>query len=399
MKMKLSILAFLAMVLVLTSCDTKYEVLYYTPAQEAKLGDLKLNTLTDYQVTLPVHLQRNGLFARPVDNAKATLGRVIFYDKKLSKDGKVSCASCHLQEHGFSDVSAKSKGVNDRESTRNSIALSSVVNFSAYYGTDINGPTAIRFFWDNRAETVEQQSRGAFTNPDEMGMHMSEIVSVIKSQEYYEPLFQKAFNNGDDISLAEVTEARVFEAMSHFINSLGSFQSRFDTEADKLVDMNSFGAFNEYKRTFPGFSSDENAGKALYNTHCAGCHSLDMGRPVLNFANNGLDVVYKDKGVGGVPGNENNPSLQEQFKVPTLRNIELSAPYMHDGRFATLEQVIDHYSTGIQNNPNLHGLLKSGNGPKKMNFTQKEKEQLIAFMKTLTDNELKTEVRFSNPFK
>jgi cytochrome c peroxidase len=399
--MKFSFLGLLGLMLALSSCDSKFDYIDYSESQAAQMTALKPFGLDDYQVVLPNHLQRSGLFPRPIDGQKARLGRVIFYDKSLSSDRKVSCANCHLQEHGFADVTAKSKGVNDRESTRNSIALSSVVNFSAYYGTDLNGPTAIRFFWDNRAETVEQQSRGAFTNPDEMNMHMDRIVETIKGNEYYIPLFQKAYNtDGDEKTIPEITEARIYEAMSNFINSMGSYQSKFDVEADKGISANDFFGPDKYDDQFSGFTSDENAGKALYLANCASCHTRDHGRPQLDFANNGLDAVSADKGVGGVAGNENKADLQGVFKIPTLRNIEVSHPYMHDGRFATLEQVIDHYSNGIQSNPNLHANLRGTNGlAKQMNFTPVQKAQLIAFLKTLTDDVVKTEERFADPFK
>jgi cytochrome c peroxidase len=404
MKLKLSLIGITCALFALTSCEPKWEFVYYTPDQKAKLTGLNLpeNGL-DYSVKLPVHLTNAGLFSREIDGDKARLGRVIFYDKKLSSNGEVSCASCHHQDHAFADVTALSKGVDSRESARNSIALSSVVNFSAYYGTDINGPSAIRFFWDNRAETIEQQSRLAFTNPDEMGMHMKDIVSAIKAQEFYEPLFQKAYNPdpSDDVTKPVIDETKIFECMSHFINSMGSYRSKFDVAADALYSNGNsfFGAELIGPATsLKDFTSDEMAGKNLYSTNCSSCHSMNMGRPSLNYANNGLDLVYKDQGVGGAPG-VNNPALNFQFKVPTLRNIEWSAPYMHDGRFATLEEVIDHYSNGIKSNSALHANLRNGSTPKQMNFTAKEKEQLIAFLKTTSDSELKADERFSNPFQ
>jgi cytochrome c peroxidase len=404
MKSTLFFLAFTCATVFLTSCV--HEEIYYTKEQKAKLTQLNLGLSDPYEVKLPQYLLSTGLFARPIDDHKARLGRVIFYDKSLSSDGKISCASCHLQDHGFADKTPLSKGVNDRQSARNSIALSSVVNFSAYYGTDLNGPTAIRFFWDNSAETIEQQSRGAFTNPDEMNMHMDEIVSKMKSPnlEYYGPLFQKAFNPLDDnISDAPITEARVFEAMSHFINSMGSFKSDFDKGADQLYasNQNTFSGvdllLNTGSNNFNGWSASQEAGKDLYMTNCASCHSANMGRPILQFGNNGLDAQVTDPGVGGFT---NNPNELGQFKVPTLRNIEVSGPYMHDGRFATLEDVVDHYSTGIKDATGLHQFLRQPNGqPRNMNFTPDQKRDLVAFLKTLTDQSVQTDERFSNPFK
>jgi cytochrome c peroxidase len=404
MKLKLPFVLFAAMLLALTACEPKVEYIYYSDAQNAKLGALALpvdqHQSLDYSVELPKHLTSMGLFTRPIDGNKARLGRVIFYDKALSSDGKVSCASCHHQDHAFADKTVLSKGVNDRASARNSIALSSVVNFSAYYGTDINGPSAIRFFWDNSAETVEQQSRGAFTNPNEMNLHMNDVVKIIKSKEYYEPLFQKAYNadGEDDVTKPNVDEKMIFECVSHFINSMGSYKSKFDTEADKLfTDGFSFGV-DKIKSSGPfvGFSASENAGKAIYMANCASCHSSNMGRPVLNFANNGLDMQYTDKGVGGFSKNQ---SELYQFKVPTLRNIQNSAPYMHDGRFATLEDVVEHYSSGVQDHPSLSNQLKSAGKPKNLQLTTTQKADLIAFLNTLTDETVQADERYANPFK
>lgn len=401
MKLKLSLLV-ASFALTLGSCGFKY--IYYTENQQAKLDGLDLPESTeslDYEAQLPVHLTTQGLFARPIDGDKARLGRVIFYDKSLSADGKVSCASCHLQSNGFSDVTVLSKGVNDRESARNSIALSSVVNFSAYYGTDINGPGAIRFGWDNRAGTVTEQSRNAFTNPNEMGRDMTDIINEVKSKKYYEPLFQKAYNTDpkDDVTMPSIDEAKVFECLTHFINAMSSYNSPFDAAANKLYAGQSAFSFGQDKITnsdpMPGFNAEQNAGKALFMANCASCHTGNMGRPTLNYANNGLDEVYTDKGVGIYTS-----GLDYQFKVPTLRNIEISAPYMHDGRFATLEQVIDHYSTGVKNNAVLSPRLRGANGAAiKMNFTPDQKAQLVAFLKTFTDESVKQDERFSDPFQ
>jgi cytochrome c peroxidase len=373
--------------------DFKYH--YYTPEESQVLEQhLNLPELPDdYTINLPTHLSNVGLFARPVERDKAVLGRVLFYDKNLSKDGKISCASCHDQAIGFSDDAAVSKGVYDREGDRNSIALSSVANFSAYYGTDINGSGAIRFFWDNRAETAADQNQNSLTNPKEMDMHMGEVAEMVRSLEYYEPLFKKAY--GDNA----VTEARVSDAIANFVNALGSYQSKFDAAANQSQGSFTGGVFGSnvsFLNDFPSFTPSENRGKSLYNTNCASCHSGNMGRPVLFNANNGLDLESADPGVGAVTNVE---SERGTFKVPTLRNIALTGPYMHDGRFSTIEEVLEHYSTGVQNHPNLHPDLLDGNQPKRMNFSASEKQDLIAFLNTLTDEKAIVEARFSNPFK
>jgi cytochrome c peroxidase len=182
----------------------------------------------------------------------------------------------------------------------------------------------------------------------------------------------------------------VLEALANFVNSIGSYQSKFDEEASKV------GGFNNYSTPFAGFTSSENAGKSLYMANCASCHSSSMGRPVLFNASNGLDLNPTDVGVYDVT---KISSERGTFKVPTLRNIAVSAPYMHDGRFKTLDEVIDFYSTGINAHANLHPDLKSGNAPRKFNYTAQQKSDLIAFLGTLTDQRAAEAKRFSNPFK
>ncbi len=398
MKKIFSLLPLFALILLAVACDKKADFTYYYYSEaDAKVISEHLNLPLDkpeeYRVTLPQHLTRTGLFARPVEDDKATLGRVLFYDKKLSKDGTISCASCHKQELGFGDNVAFSRGVNDRSTDRNSFALSSVANFSAYYGTDLNGPSAIRFFWDNRAETVAQQSTGSLTNPKEMDMSLHNVANIVATQPYYAPLFKKAYGS------TNVNQDLILEAIANFVNAMGSFNSKFDKAAKDAYAsyLNNAYVYNT-DFTTTGFTASENRGKTFYNTNCASCHSGNMGRPVLNYANNGLDLdTSGDQGVGAISGVANQNGT---FKVPTLRNVALSAPYMHDGRFKTLEEVIDHYASGIKAHPNLHPFLKNANGqPKTMVLSQTDKQDLIAFLNTLTDDQFVANTSFSDPFK
>ena len=385
-------LALFAALLMAVACNKKadFDYYYYSPEEYALLSQhLNLPDLPDdYTVHFPTHLSAAGLSPRPAERDKAVLGRVLFYDKKLSKDGTVACASCHKQEIGFSDDVAFSKGVYDRSTDRNSIALASVANFSAYYGTDINGPSAIRFFWDNRAETAAQQSQGSLTNTKEMDMHLDEVVAAVQSQPYYTPLFSKAY--GD----ANITFGRVTEAISNFVNAMGSYQSKFDEQASKHFNYN----YNATYVNFSGFTAQENEGMKFYQANCASCHSENMGRPVLFNANNGLDAVTSpnDHGVGTTTGFSKDDGT---FKVPTLRNIALTAPYMHDGRFQTLEEVVEHYVSGVQDHPNLHYNLKLNGQPKHLNLNSEEKQALVVFLHTLTDEHVLVDARYSNPFK
>jgi cytochrome c peroxidase len=391
MRKTFPIYALFFVLVVISACNSKpdFNYYYYTPEQTAVLSKtLNLPEIPDdYAVLLPAHLRNAGLSTRTSDRDKAILGRVLFYDKKLSKDGTISCGSCHKQNLGFGDDKQFSLGVNNQVGERNSISLYSVANFSAYYGTDINGSSAIRFFWDNRAETAQQQSTGSLTNPIEMNMHLNEVADAVRSQDYYQPLFEKAYGDND------VTSDRVLESIANFINAMGSYSSKFDAEASKA---NLYSA-TQYSSSFSGFTAEENAGKALFMTHCSTCHSYNMGRPPLNYANNGLYETCTDQGVGA---RTNQPSQMGTFKIPTLRNIAVSAPYMHDGSLKTLEEVVDHYNTGIKPHVNLHPSLKTANGQPKKNFLDgNKKQQLIAFLNTLTDFQASQDKRFADPFK
>jgi cytochrome c peroxidase len=404
MKKLLSITALFSTLLLLFSCgktETDFKYYYYEP-QDQEIVEKYLNLLNGdavpekYTVTFPNHLSSSGLFPRPVDNDKAVLGRVLFYDKHLSEDGKISCASCHKQNVGFGDDAEVSKGVYDRSGDRNSLPLASVSNFSAYYGSDLNGSLAVPFFWDNRANTVAEQAEAAMSNEKEMAMHMNDVEIAVNNQPYYGPLFKKAF--GDP----RVSKDRVLEAIAHFVNAMGSYRSPFDEAANSYGGSLSVGTFSNSNGMSYGpvqlsrLNKQQNDGYNLYRANCAGCHSPNMGRPMLLFASNGLDAVTTDQGVGKIDHVSNHMGT---FKVPTLRNIALTAPYMHDGRFKTLEQVIDHYSTGIRNHPNLHPYLSQNGQPKQMNFKDTEKAALLAFFQTLTDEHLLADTRFSDPFK
>lgn len=373
-----------------TACHEKPELVSsdYTFEEKALL-DRYLDLPDEMDVYDPKFLYNmvTAGVARPhIDRKKAVLGRVLFYDKSLSKDGAVSCSSCHKQELGFGDDKAVSLGVFGRTGERNSLALSSVVSFGAQYGTDNNGPSATRFFWDNRSETAAQQIFASMSNPKEMDMHMEEIVAAVESQPFYEVLFRKAY--GD----AQVLPERVTESIANFVNAMGSFQSKFDQADSKNPS-------GYIQSDFTDFTAGENRGKTVYLNNCAACHSSRMTSAVFSHANNGLDDgLAADAGVGSVTGKSED---QGTFKVPTLRNIAVTAPYMHDGRFKTLEQVVEHYNSGIQNHPNLSPVLRNNvdGSPKRLNLTERDKQDLIAFLYTLTDETIRTDQRFSDPFK
>ncbi|MBO6496949.1 MAG: c-type cytochrome [Roseivirga sp.] len=331
-------------------------------------------------IDLPAHFVTNEVGAidnTPIDNvvtdAGATLGRVLFYDKALSANNTVSCASCHVQSSGFSDNRTLSLGFEGGETGRNSMGLAN----ARFYD---NG----HFFWDERASSLEEQVLMPIQDEVEMGLTLDELVSKIQGQRFYEPLFLEAF--GSEL----VTTDRIANALAQFVRSMVSYQSQFD---EGLVAVNG----NE-EIDFPNFTELENLGKDLFfsgRTQCSACHetvtfSGDEAR------NNGLDATNIDLGLGAVTGIVRDNG---KFKVNSLRNIALTAPYMHDGRFETLEEVIGFYDRGIQDNTNLDQRLRVNNGNvRRMNLNPQERAALVAFLRTLTDVEFITDVKFSDPF-
>ena len=319
-------------------------------------------------IDLPGHLSESGFNGlsdnTPIDNtitdAGATLGRVLFYDTKMSKNNAVSCGSCHHQAIAFSDVGAVSTGFEGLKTTRNSMPISNL-RFSK------------NFFWDTGVTSLEQQVLEPVKNHIEMGMEdLDFLVEKLNRTDYYPALFEKAYGS------TEITSEKVSKSLAQFLRAMVSYESKFD----KGMETN-----------FSNFSELEKMGMDLFNDHertsCADCH-----RPNLNFgpqwrdnANIGLDLVYEDEGAGN-----------GRFKIPSLRNVALTAPYMHDGRYNTLEEVIDHYSDNIQNHPDLDWTLRGGGGAKRMDLNPLEKRAMIAFLKTLTDESYTEDPKYSNPF-
>lgn len=252
------------------------------------------------------------------------------------------------------------------------------------------------FFWDERAATLEAQVLMPIQDKVEMGMDLDVLEHKLEKLAYYPPLFKAAFGTSD------ITRNRIARALAQFLRAMVSFDSKFDQGA---------AASGNLSADFENFSDLENLGKSLFidgpgeiaEFACVMCHVP----PTLNMpaaANIGLDLSYKDKGLGdlGRPSNDDfTPDNDGKFKPPSLRNIALTAPYMHDGRFKTLEQVIDHYSSGVHPHKNL-GLafeIQPGKQPKSgLNFSPQEKAALLAFLRTLTDRSIISDTRFSDPF-
>ncbi len=374
----------IALVMVVISCqsDVEFKQSYYNE-EDQKILSQYLNLPDepfDYTIDYPDYVRTNVRTNFNYD--LATLGRVMFYDKNLSSDNTISCASCHKQELAFSDDVAKSAGVESRVTKRNSISLGSVINFNLYYGTHVFG--AIPFFWDNSANTIQEQSERTFGNKLEMNITMDEVTKKMHELPYYRPLIKKAFAGKTQVSKDEA-----LDAMAEFVNSI----TNYDTKFDKALDAH----FKTYRNTeiekvdLAGYTPIENKGKEIYLTACATCHGSVAGRPGRVAENNGLYLSYTDSGAGSSLSNA-------KFKVPTLRNILRSAPYMHDGSLATIDDVLEHYSTGIKMNSGLSGDLRSGNQAKKFNFTEQEKDALKAFFATMNDESVVSAEKFSDPF-
>lgn len=390
------IISTLLFISVLVLSCSKSDTASTTTNTNSDLAALNLPTTPlDYAtVALPAHFTTNTPgplptsvngtdntpITNPITNNGATLGRVLFYDKNLSINRSISCASCHNQKLGFSDSAVLSKGFAGGLTRRHSMTL---IN-ARYYQRG-------RFFWDERASTLEEQVLMPFQDATEMGLTLTSLVQRVREQVYYKTLFNNAF--GD----TTLNSDRISRALSQFVRSIVSYNSKYDV--GRAAAPNPGANFNN-------FTAEENIGKNLFfapivngGGACFGCHTTEAfvsANP--GPTNNGLDAISTtDRGAGEVFP---NPTFIGRFKTSTLRNIELTAPYMHDGRFATLEQVVEHYNSGVKSHPTLAPALTDPNGnPIRLNFNATQKAALVAFLKTLTDNSVSTNEKWSTPFK
>lgn len=374
------------------SCSDDAKYVPVTPP--ARIIDLPETPYDYVNLNLPAHFLNNDGGAlpssingidnnplnNPVTNAGATLGRVLFYDATLSKNNTVACGSCHRQDLAFSDSPVRSLGFLLVPTRRHSISL---VN-QRYYSRG-------RFFWDERAATLEDQVLQPILDVNEMGLTSSEITQRVAARPFYSPLFQAAFGTGT------ISNERIADALSQFIRSIVSSQSRYD-DGRALVASRML--------PFPNFNASENRGKELFmkpvsagGAGCFQCHATEAFVSVNSGPkNNGLDLTSTTD-LGAFETFTATPDLTGAFKIPTLKNIVLTAPYMHDGRFQTLQQVIEHYNSGVKNHPNLSPQLKDANGnPQQLNLSAEDKAALFAFLRTLTDENLIHNVKWSDPF-
>lgn len=363
------------------------------PSNESFSGDYTFEEidLLNQKLKLPDDVYSYSFASENIDataDHKGTMGRVLFYDKNLSADGKVSCASCHHQELAFSDDKDFSEGVNGNLTDRNSIALGAFKSFGRQYDKTEDDIDVPGLFWDERAGTIKEQLRQTINNPNEMGMHVEDIVYMASNRDYYRLLNKKAFGTEN------IDEESILDALEAFINSISSESTRFETEI--------FGELNFITGDQVTGTTKHELGLNLFLKNCQSCHSGNINVPKLNTTTERLFVANNGLTLTSDLGMYNHTALNEdigKFKIPGLLNIELTSPYMHDGRFKTLEEVVDHYNEGITNQANLHPLLKDGSQPKKMNMNQEEKEALVAFLKALTDEDLTQNDKWSDPFR
>lgn len=302
------------------------------------------------------------------------LGRHLFYETLLSKDNTMSCATCHAQENAFADINRFSIGVEGLPGKRQAMAI-----FNMAWNNN-------EFFWDGRAHLLRDQSLMPIQDPLEMNETLDNAIAKLEAIPGYVERFEAVFGTPD------ITSERMSLVMEQFMMTIISNQSKFD----------------KIQRGELTFTISESRGRDLFfrqfdpsnlsnsGANCAHCHG---GANFENndYMNNGLDIEADIVDIGREQVN-NNPLYKGAFKVPSLRNIELTPPYMHDGRFNTLEEVVEHYDNGIQLSPTLNSTLASVQNNGGLQLTSQDKSDLIAFLKTLTDYELVSNPKFSNPF-
>ncbi|TXE08001.1 cytochrome-c peroxidase [Algoriphagus aquimarinus] len=280
------------------------------------------------------------------------LGKKLFFDPNLSSNGKVSCATCHSPELAFTDgINLADHGVSGKKLHRSAPAI-----FNLAWQSD-------GLFWDGGAHDLESLNFGPLTHSDEMDANLDEVVTYLENDNEYKQQFGLIFSEG------RIESAQVTRAISQYLRTLISQDSKYD----------------RWKGKEEGFTELELNGYQLYQKNCSSCHREGLFTD-RSFHNNGLDSEYPNPPEleGLYQGRyriTSNPEDMGAYKTPTLRNIYLTAPYMHDGRFETLDEVLDHYQNGIQVNESLASQLTSG-----ISLSQNEREALIAFLGSLTDS-------------
>lgn len=365
-------------VIILTSCRPDDDGAHRDPGTpgESRLCESTDYTGTPYDLEVPFFFPEPDLPAdNPLTEEGIALGRHLFWDKKLSRNNAVSCGSCHFPEAAFSDNAQFSTGLFGEQTDRNSMPL---VNL-AWLNTG--------FFWDGRAVTLEEQILEPVEHPVEMDLTWREAVQRLEEDADYQDMYAAAFGSPC------VDSVRTVKAIAQFLRTMVSHRSKFDKwkyygeavlSSAEFRGMELFLAEGGDPATVPGGQGGGD---------CFHCHGGDLILFTDNlFRNNGLDSVFTDIGRAMVTGSEFDRGL---FRTPTLRNIALTAPYMHDGRHETLEEVIDHYDMGGHPSPTLDPMMKlQGTG---LQLSPQDKADLVAFLHTLTDQEFVENEAFADP--
>ncbi len=327
---------------------------------------------TSYDLSIPDLLPEMDI---PADNeltvAGVQLGRHLFFDPILSLDSTISCASCHLPELGFSDPNTVSFGVNNATGTRNAMSLVNVGFFTK------------GLFWDGRSQTLEEQALLPVEDHLEMNEAWPNVIEKLRRHPDYPAMFREAF--GVEFR-DEIDRSLATKALAQFERTLISGNSKYDQATRNEIFLEDEEVNGQQLFFFELSQQQDHPG-------CSHCH----GGPLLTdnrFVNNGLDSVanlndFMDKGRGIVTGNFGDNG---KFRVPSLRNIALTAPYMHDGRFETLEEVLDHYASGGHMAENLDANIRP------FTLTERQKQELIAFLETFTDESFVNNPNFKSPF-
>jgi len=363
---------------------------YLTPTFGSAIN---LSSLANYaSQAKPAYIVKDNTAGNAITNEKATIGRVLFYDKNLSIDNSISCASCHKQSLAFGDTATPSKGVSGGVTGRHSMRL-------------VNSRFAVetRFFWDERAATLEVQTTQPIQDHAEMGFsgtngrpNLAALITKLKGINYYQQLFTFAYGNAD------ITEQKLQECLAQFIRSIQSFDSKYDVGR---------AAVNNPNANFPNFSAEENAGKNLFTqapvfdnngirigggAGCNACHNAPEFDVAPNSGNNGVIGVLNSNTLTDLT-NTRAPSLRDLLNA----NGQPNTPMMHNGAFTNLLQVINHYNdiAAPLGNNRLDPRLRNNGLGQKLQLTIDEKNALIAFMKTLTGSNVYTDAKWSNPFK
>jgi cytochrome c peroxidase len=310
----------------------------------------------------------------PLTQQGVALGRMLFYEQKLSKDGSQACASCHRQEHAFTDTAQFSIGVEKQRGNRQAMAIFNM----AWHNNE--------FFWDGRSHLLRDQALKPIQDPLEMNETLENAIAKLKAEKQYRDQFLRAFGS------EEITADKMALALEQFMNTIVSVESKYDRYLRGDITLSASeerGRQLFFEEFNPGFPS-------LSGADCAHCHTTKTFENDL-YMNNGLDTDAEMQDVGrqSVTG---NAADKAKFKVTSLRNIAVTQPYMHDGRFNTLEEVIEHYNSGIKPSSTVDPALEYTRVGGGLQLNSQDKDDLIAFLKTLTDDVLLSNPEYSSPF-